>query len=65
MKVKFFRKQAKKMLLPLQTQGWLDDTINRFWVQPSHKVYFLCRKYTGKIMFQSDVINDRKRLLLF
>jgi len=32
MKMELFREEAGKMLLPLQTRGWLGDTIHHFWM---------------------------------
>ena len=65
MKVELFRKEAKKMLLSLQTQGWLGDTIHHFWMQHLHKVlvwFSFPENMQGKIVFQSDLINDGKQL---
>lgn len=51
------------MLLSLQTQGWLGDTIHNFWMQRLRKVYifFSPENMQGKIVFQSDLINDGKQ----
>lgn len=40
MKVEFFRREAEEMQLPLQTRGWLGDTIYHFWMQHLHTVWF-------------------------